>query len=75
MILFNTSKKELFTPATGFKTLHNHLKVHWTIKQQRDEITLDKIKPAALVIFGLPQDKFSLAEVGAKCPLSCSFFS
>ena len=33
------------------------------MKQQKDEITYDKLKTAALVIFGLPCDKFSMAEV------------
>ena len=57
------SLQELFTPSTGFKVLHNRLKVHWTVRQQRDEITFDRLKTAALIIFGLPRDKFSLAEV------------
>lgn len=65
LVLFNTSKKEMFTPSTGFKLMHSRLKVHWTVRQQRDEITFDRLKMAALIIFGLPREKFSLAEFNA----------
>lgn len=67
--------QEMFTPSTGFKLMHSRLKVHWTVRQQRDEITFDRLKMAALIIFGLPREKFSLAEVGYKnttCSVSTS---
>lgn len=62
VILFNTSKKELYTPTTGYKILNSRLKVHWTIKQQRDDISSEKLKNVAVVIFGLPREKFSVSE-------------
>ena len=69
------SPQELYTPTSGFKVLQNRLKVHWTISQQRDEITLPRLRQASLVIFGLPRDRFSAAEVimGSPCALVCGF--
>ena len=52
--------------------MHSRLKVHWTIRQQRDEITFDRLKMAALIIFGLPREKFSLAEVSLAYIITCT---
>lgn len=62
-ILFNTSKKELFLPTSGFKTLQSRLKLHWTVALQRDDITQERLKGTKLIIFGGPRDKFSANEV------------
>lgn len=62
-VLFNTSKKELFVPSSGYKTLQNRLKVNWNVSLQRDDITLERLSAARLVIFGGPRDKFSASEV------------
>lgn len=64
-VLFNTSKKELFLPNSGFKSLQSRLKHHWTIGLQRDDITPERLKGAKLVIFGGPRDKFTAGEVGS----------
>ena len=64
--------QEMFTPSAGFKLMHSRLKVHWTIRQQRDEITFDRLKMAALIIFGLPREKFSLAEVSLAYIITCT---
>ena len=55
--------QELYTPTAGYKILNSRLKVHWTIKQQRDDISSEKLKNVAVVIFGLPREKFSVSEV------------
>lgn len=62
-ILFNASKKEMFLPMAGFKTLHTRLKLHWTVALQRDDLTLEKLKMAKMIIFGGPREKFSTSEV------------
>lgn len=62
-VLFNASKKELFIPSSGYKTLQNRLKVNWNVSLQRDDLTLERLSAARLVIFGGPRDKFSANEV------------
>ena len=62
-VLFNASKKELFIPSSGYKTLQNRLKVNWNVNLQRDDLTLERLSTARLVIFGGPRDKFSANEV------------
>ena len=62
-VLFNMSKKELFVPSSGYKTLQNRLKVNWNVSLQRDDITLERLNAAKLVVFGAPRDKFSASEV------------
>ncbi len=66
-ILFNASKKELFLPTSGYKTLQSRLKMHWAVGLQRDDLTLERLSPAKLVVFGGPRDKFSTSEVRLKC--------
>ena len=62
-ILFNCSKKELFLPSSGYKTLQSRLKVHWAVGLQRDDLTPEKLSSAKLIVFGGPRDKFSTSEV------------
>ena len=62
-VLFNMSKKELFVPSSGYKTLQNRLKVNWNVGLQRDDMTLERLNAAKLVVFGAPRDKFSASEV------------
>lgn len=64
-VLFDTSKKELFTPSSGFKTLQARLKAHWSVGLIRDDITLEKMGGARVIVFGCPRDKFSVAEFTA----------
>lgn len=66
-ILFNTSKKELFEPSSGYKTLQSRLKVNWSVGLQRDELTPERLNSARLVVFGGPRDKFSAMEVATYC--------
>ena len=62
-VFFNASKKELFLPNSGYKTLQSRLKHHWTVGLQRDDITQERLKGAKLIIFGGPRDKFTAGEV------------
>ena len=69
-VLFNMSKKELYVPSSGYKTLQNRLKVNWNVGLQRDDITLERLNAAKLVVFGAPRDKFSASEVQARVCMS-----
>ncbi len=62
-VLFDTSKRELFTPSSGLKALQARLKVHWSVGIQQDNITVERLNGARVVVFGGPRDKFSTAEV------------
>ncbi len=62
-VLFNASKKELFLPTSGYKTLQSRLKMHWGVGLQRDDLTPERLSTAKLVVFGGPRDKFSTSEV------------
>ncbi len=62
-ILFDTTKRELFTPSSGLKTLQARLKVHWGVGLQQDSLTAERLSGARVVVFGGPRDKFSTAEV------------
>ena len=77
-ILFSEAKKELFSPSSGFRSLQvappphqlelispsqARLKAHWSVGVIRDEITMEKVGGAAMIVFGCPRDKFSVAEV------------
>ena len=62
-VLFNSSKKELFLPNSGYKVLQSRLKHQWTIGVQRDDITAERLKGTKLIIFGGPRDKFTAGEV------------
>ena len=80
-VLFDVGKKELFNFANGFKTLQRKLKLSWKLAKHvvahpcrptshapcsiKDEITLDKLAPARIVVFAGPRDKFTSAEVHA----------
>eukprot|EP00054_Salpingoeca_dolichothecata_P015832 m.91851 g.91851 ORF g.91851 m.91851 type:complete len:425 (+) comp21681_c0_seq3:61-1335(+) len=65
LILFDVGKKELFSPTNGLKHLHRRLRSSWKISIIKDEITLHKLKPAKLVAFIGPRQKFSAAEFEA----------
>lgn len=70
-ILFDISKKELFSPITGFKSLQARLKAHWSIGVIRDDITLEKVGGARMIVFGCPREKFSVAEVTTNTIILC----
>ena len=79
-VLFDNSKRELFSPSSGYKTLQTRLKVHWSVGIQQQDITLERLAGSKLVVFGGPREKFSVAEVElcgteASATLTVSAFS
>eukprot|EP00117_Sycon_ciliatum_P009632 scpid44524/ scgid11845/ Intraflagellar transport protein 52 homolog; Protein NGD5 len=65
VILFDTSKRELFSPTSGFKTLTRKLRSSWRIAVQKDELQLEKLNAARILVFGGPREKFTSAEFEA----------
>jgi len=64
-IIFNSSKAELFTPNNGFKSLVRKLRSNWKVITNKEEITLERIATAKVVIFGGPRRKFTASEFDA----------
>ncbi|XP_015754957.1 PREDICTED: intraflagellar transport protein 52 homolog [Acropora digitifera] len=64
-IIFNASKGELFTPSNGFKSLVRKLRSNWKVILNKDEITLERIITAKVIIFGGPRRKFTVNEFDA----------
>lgn len=64
-ILFNHSKREVNSPASGFKKLHRKLRNTFKININKDEITPQTLRDATVVVFGCPREKFSVKEFDA----------
>ena len=64
-IVFNTSKKELFSINQGFKILNRKLKTSWKVLINKDEITEERLSVARVFVLGGPREKFTAAEFDA----------
>ena len=64
-VLFDISKKELMHPNSGFKKMFRRLRSSYRVSLNRDELDLEKLREASLVIFGGPRQPFSEAEMEA----------
>ncbi|XP_046851186.1 LOW QUALITY PROTEIN: intraflagellar transport protein 52 homolog [Xenia sp. Carnegie-2017] len=64
-IVFNASKKELFTPASGFRNLVRKLRNNWKVIINKDEITLERLLYANLFVLAGPREKISASEFEA----------
>ncbi|GCB75185.1 hypothetical protein scyTo_0018972 [Scyliorhinus torazame] len=62
-IVFNASKKELFTVSSGYKSLQKKLRTNWKIQSFKDEITEEKMIGVKLWITAGPREKFTAAEL------------
>ncbi|KAK6479445.1 intraflagellar transport protein 52-like protein isoform X1 [Huso huso] len=61
-IVFNASKREMFTASSGYKSLQKKLKTHWKIQSFKEEISEEKLRGVKLWITAGPRDKFTAAE-------------
>ncbi|XP_037771612.1 intraflagellar transport protein 52 homolog isoform X4 [Chelonia mydas] len=61
-IVFNASKKEIFTVNSGYKSLQKRLRSKWKIQSLKDEITSEKLAGVKLWITAGPREKFTAAE-------------
>ncbi|KAJ3391955.1 Intraflagellar transport protein 52 [Entophlyctis sp. JEL0112] len=64
-VLFNISKKESLTPNSGLKIIQRKLRNGFRIGLNKDDMSINKVGDASLLIFGAPRDKFSMSEFGA----------
>ncbi|KAJ1422136.1 hypothetical protein B484DRAFT_452508 [Ochromonadaceae sp. CCMP2298] len=61
-IVFNASKKETHHPNSGFKKLFRRLRSNYKVSTNKDELSVDRLSEAQLVVFGGPREPFSAAE-------------
>ncbi|WAR24479.1 IFT52-like protein [Mya arenaria] len=62
IILFNASKRELFTPSSGYKTLNRKLRSTWKINTNKEEVTDERLAGSRIFVVAGSRDKFSAAE-------------
>ncbi|XP_069024240.1 intraflagellar transport protein 52 homolog [Embiotoca jacksoni] len=62
-VIFNASKKELFTTNNGYKSMQKRLRAQWKIQSIREELTLEKLKGVMLWITAGPREKFTASEL------------
>jgi intraflagellar transport protein 52 len=64
-IMFDVSKREIFTPNSGLASLRRKLQTNFKVTQNKDVITLTVLREASLVMFVGPRERFSSAEFEA----------
>lgn len=61
-ILFNQTKRELFTTTNGFKVWNRKLRNNWKVVPNKDEISADSLKSARLFVLPGSREKFTATE-------------
>ncbi|KAM4692645.1 intraflagellar transport protein 52 homolog [Rhinophrynus dorsalis] len=61
-IMFNASKREIFTTNSGYKSLQKRLRSNWKIQSLKDEITTERLTGVKLWVTAGPREKFTAAE-------------
>ncbi|KEG12595.1 putative intraflagellar transport protein component [Trypanosoma grayi] len=64
-ILFNVCRKELYHPNKGYKQLARRLRQISTIDMNKEDVTVDRMLPYDIVVFGAPQEKLSEEDMTA----------
>lgn len=62
-VVFNASKRELFSTNSGYKLLQKRLRAQWKIQSMKDELTLEKLKGVKLWITAGPREMFTSSEM------------
>jgi intraflagellar transport protein 52 len=65
VILLNASKRETHTAAAGLKRLSRRLRGAYKVAVNKEPLSLERLKEAALVVFAGPRDKFTAGEFDA----------
>ncbi|XP_030634369.1 intraflagellar transport protein 52 homolog isoform X1 [Chanos chanos] len=70
IVVFNASKRELFTANSGYKLLQKKLRAQWKIQRPpflscsiKEELTLEKLLGVKLWITAGPREKFTASEL------------
>ncbi|CAL1539792.1 unnamed protein product [Lymnaea stagnalis] len=64
-ILFNATKRELYSLNNGLKTLNRKLKSMWRLVVNKDDISPDKLSQARIFVLPGSKEKFTAAELTA----------
>uniref|UniRef100_A0A8D3CMD3 Intraflagellar transport 52 homolog (Chlamydomonas) n=1 Tax=Scophthalmus maximus TaxID=52904 RepID=A0A8D3CMD3_SCOMX len=64
-VVFNASKRELFTTNNGYKSMQKRLRAQWKIQSMKEELSVDKLKGVKLWITAGPREMFTESELEA----------
>jgi len=64
-ICFDCSKREIFTPSSGLKSLRRKLQPNYKMNANKNTLTLDRLREASLLVLVGPREKFSGDEFEA----------
>ncbi|XP_022600947.1 intraflagellar transport protein 52 homolog isoform X2 [Seriola dumerili] len=62
-VVFNASKRELFTTNNGYKSMQKRLRAQWKIQSMKEELSVEKLKNVKLWITAGPREKFTASEL------------
>uniref|UniRef100_A0A3Q1HNZ1 Uncharacterized protein n=1 Tax=Anabas testudineus TaxID=64144 RepID=A0A3Q1HNZ1_ANATE len=62
-VVFNASKRELFTTNNGYKSVQKRLRAQWKIQSMKEELCLERLKGVKLWITAGPREKFTASEL------------
>ncbi|XP_049588545.1 intraflagellar transport protein 52 homolog [Syngnathus scovelli] len=62
-VVFNASKRELFTTSSVYKTMQKRIRTQWKIQSMKEELSSDKLKGVKLWITAGPREKFTASEL------------
>uniref|UniRef100_A0A3Q2ZWF6 Intraflagellar transport 52 homolog (Chlamydomonas) n=1 Tax=Kryptolebias marmoratus TaxID=37003 RepID=A0A3Q2ZWF6_KRYMA len=62
-IIFNASKRELFSTNNGYKSMQKRLRAQWKIQSIKEELSEEKLKGVRLWITAGPREKFTASEL------------
>uniref|UniRef100_A0A3Q3EZ04 Intraflagellar transport 52 homolog (Chlamydomonas) n=1 Tax=Labrus bergylta TaxID=56723 RepID=A0A3Q3EZ04_9LABR len=62
-VVFNCSKRELFTANNGYKSVQKRLRAQWKIQSMKEELSLERLKGVKLWISAGPREKFTASEL------------
>ncbi|OQS01756.1 Intraflagellar Transport Protein 52 [Achlya hypogyna] len=65
VVMFDASKKEEFYPTAGYKKLARKLKTTCKVEVNKDDLSLDRLKQAHLLVFAGVRERFSSSEFQA----------
>uniref|UniRef100_H2YKM6 ABC-type uncharacterized transport system domain-containing protein n=1 Tax=Ciona savignyi TaxID=51511 RepID=H2YKM6_CIOSA len=61
-VLFTQCKRELFTINSGYKSWHRRLRNSWKVGQLKEEISIECLGEAKLLIIAAPRERFTSLE-------------
>lgn len=65
VILFNASKREVFSVSNGFKALNRRLRSAWKLLSNKEDITEDRLSQGRIFVVAGSREKFTAAEFAA----------